>query len=214
MQAPPAFGLKRVSDRLGAWNFYFIAKLALFAIGLAGFHLLETLAFAAVLIAMAAPKAKRFGPWLAVPVAIALAYDDSWLPGFSRVMSQASLLTSFSAAYLMELAGRFVSWKVIAVLAGGLAGYVVLSRLVRLHVFVIAAMVAMALLLAPPQARVDSIVAVRGVAPPPDKGQNPDTFLTDFFQKESQRTVAFNPPDAGVPFHLIFLHVCSLSWDD
>src|SRR5258706_10060875 len=128
MQAPPAFGLKRASDRLGAWNFYFIAKLALFAIGLAGFHLLENLAFAAVLIAMAAPKAKRFRPWLAVPVAIALGYDDSWLPGFSRVVSQASLLTSFSAAYLMELAGRFVSWKVIAVLAGGLSGYVALFR--------------------------------------------------------------------------------------
>jgi len=92
MQAPPAFGFRSVSDRLGPWNFYFIAKLALFAMGLAGFHLAENLLFAAALAAMAGPKLRRLRPWLGVPAAIALLYYDSWLPGFSRVVSQASLL--------------------------------------------------------------------------------------------------------------------------
>src|SRR5213079_2475571 len=100
---PPAFGLRAASDRLGWWNLYFIAKLALFATGLIGFHLVENLVFAAALFAMAAPKARRLRPWLGVPVALALLYYDSWLPGFSRVVSQAGLVSSFSAAYLAEL---------------------------------------------------------------------------------------------------------------
>ena len=43
MQAPNAFGCRSASDLLGRWNLYFIAKLALFAMGLIGFHLVENL---------------------------------------------------------------------------------------------------------------------------------------------------------------------------
>src|SRR5476649_2102946 len=106
MEAPPVFGLKSVSDRLGAWNFYFLAKLVLFALGLIGLHLVENLALVLLLGGpLASPRGRRWRPWLGVPAAIALLYYDSWLPGISRVVSQAGLLSSFSAAYLTELAG-------------------------------------------------------------------------------------------------------------
>ena len=214
MEAAPAFGFRSVSDRLGAWNFYFIAKLVLFAMGLIGLHLVENLVFAAVLFAMAAPRWRRFRPWLGVPVAIALLYYDSWLPGFSRVVSQAGLVASFSSAYLAELAGRFVSIKVIAILAAALAACLVIARFVRLDVIVVVAMVAMALLLAPPRPPPNAVAATSG---PPQAGvpQAPDVQLADFFRKEAQRTVTFAPPPADSPaFDVIFIHVCSLSWDD
>jgi len=76
MEAAPAFGFRSVSDRLGWWNAYFIAKLGLFALGLIGFHLVENLVFAMVLFAMADARVRRFRPWLGVPVAIALLYYD------------------------------------------------------------------------------------------------------------------------------------------
>jgi cellulose synthase operon protein YhjU len=212
MQAPPAFGWRSASDRLGAWNYYFIAKLALFALGLIGLHLVENLVFLAVLFALGTPRFRRFRPWVGVPVAIALLYYDSWLPGFSRVVSQAGLVSTFSAAYLAELAGRFVSWKVIAVLVAVIGVFVAIARFVRLDAFVAVALVAMALALAPPQGASD-VTAKSGT--PAAAPRDPDRALADFFGKEAQRSVSFSNPPQGAPeFDVIFLHVCSLSWDD
>jgi cellulose synthase operon protein YhjU len=211
--APPAFGFRSVSDRLGWWNLYFIAKLVLLAMGLVGLHLLENLALAVLLGAMAGPRWRRFRPWLGVPVAIALLYYDSWLPGFSRVVSQAGLVSSFSAAYLAELAGRFVSVTALVALAVAFAAFFAIKRFVRLDVFVVVAMVVLALVLAPPKPVADTTVAkdAAGAAAP----KSPDAIVAEFFQKEAQRAVAFpKPPEGSAPFDVIFLHVCSLSWDD
>jgi len=51
-------GWRSASDRLGAWSLYFAAKAALFALGLIDLHLAGNLAFAAVLFAMASPRAR------------------------------------------------------------------------------------------------------------------------------------------------------------
>ncbi len=213
MEAAPAFGFRSVSDRLGWWNFYFIAKLALFALGLIGFHLVENLAFAIVLGAMAAPRLRRLRPWLGVPVAIALLYYDSWLPGLSRVVSQAGLVASFSSSYLVELAGRFVSVKALAALAIAAIGYAVAARFVRLDVFVVLAMLVLPFTLGGPPKMLPEPVAAAPKGEAPQK--SPDAMLAEFFQKEASRKVAFpKPADGAPPFDVIFLHVCSLSWDD
>lgn len=215
-QAAPAFGFRGASDRLGWWNLYFIAKLVLFAMGLIGLHLVENLLFAAALFAMAAPRARRFRPWLGVPVAIALLYYDSWLPGFSRVVSQAGLVASFSASYLAELAGRFVSVKALAALAVAAAAYVAARRFVRLDVPVVVAMVGLALVLAQPKVVEEAAATKAGSgAAPAAAPRSPDAALAEFFASESKRSVKFaRSPDGSPPFDVIFLHVCSLSWDD
>ena len=214
MQAP-ALGWKRGSDRLGSWSYYFVAKAALFALGLIDLHLVENLAFAAVLFAMAAPRARPVRPWIGVPVAIALLYYDSRLPGISRIFSQAGLVASFSGSYLLELAGRFVSWKVLAVLALALGITFAISRFVRMDVVVIVAMIALALTMRPdaPPASTDLVVSVApstgGAAVVP---ATPDGRLAAFFQSESKRSVSFpRPADGSPPFDVVFLHVCSLS---
>jgi cellulose synthase operon protein YhjU len=211
----PAYGFKSVSDRLGAWNFYFVAKLALYALGIADFHLWENLAFAAALFAMAAPRAKPMRPFLGAPVAIALLYYDSRLPGVARVLSQASLVSTFSASYLAELAGRFVSGKVIAVVVLAVAALAVARRFVRLDVPVVAAMVAMSLWFSPPAPLPEEAVARSEAKAGTSAPKGPDATLADFFRKEAERKVAFTPPGAAsANFDVVFLHVCSLSWDD
>jgi hypothetical protein len=211
------FGWRGASDRLGAWNLYFAAKAALFALGLIDLHLVENLAFAALLFAMAAPRARPVRPWIGVPVAIALLYYDSRLPGISRVFSQAGLVASFSGSYLLELAGRFFSWKVIAVLVVALAATFAISRLIRMDVVVIAAMVVLVSTMRPdaPPSSTDVVVAMApstGGGPAP---ATPDARLAAFFQSEAKRNVSFpRPADGSPPFDVIFLHVCSLSWDD
>ena len=214
MEAAPAFGFRRVSDRLGWWNLYFIAKLALFALGLIGFHLIENLVFAAVLGAMAAPRLRQFRPWLGVPAALALLYYDSYLPSLSRVISQAALVAGFSWNYLAELAGRFVSGKALAVLAAAAVAYALIQRFVRLDVFVVIAMLVMPFMFGKPTSALPATAAAapaKGVAAP----AGPEAALAEFFRREATRTVAFaKPPEGSANFDLVFLHVCSLSWDD
>ena len=214
MEAAPSFGFRRVSDRLGWWNLYFVAKLALFVLGLIGFHPVENLVFAVVLGAMAAPRFRQFRAWLGVPVAIALLYYDSYLPGLARVISQAGLVAGFSGAYLVELAGRFVSVKALAVLVGAAVACIAISRFVRLDVFVVIAMLVLPFVFGKPSAPVPGTTvaaAAKGAASP----AGPDAMLADFFRKEATRSVAFKkPPDGSPDFDVIFLHVCSLSWDD
>ena len=214
MQAP-AFGWKRGSDRLGAWSYYFVAKAALFALGLIDLHLVENLVFAAALFAMADPRVRAVRPWIGVPAAIALLYYDSRLPGVARAFSQASLVASFSGAYLWELAGRFVSWKVIALVVVAIGACVAIGRIVRLDAVVVAAMVALVLAMPRPKAvtdelPVDGAGAAKGANP---AAQGPDGMLAEFFRAESQRRLTFAKP-GGAAFDVIFIHICSLSWDD
>src|SRR6476659_9183714 len=162
----PAFGWRRTSDRLGAWSYYFAAKAALFALGLIDFHLIENLIFAAALFAMATPRTRAARPWIGVPVAVALLYYDSRLPGLARAISQAGVVSSFSGAYLAELAGRFVSWRAIAVIAAAIAACVAASRFVRLDVVVIVAMVALSLAMAPAKTVAPEVTATAAGAKP------------------------------------------------
>jgi len=215
MQAP-ALGWKRGSDRLGAWSYYFAAKAALFALGLIDFHLVENLVFAAALFAMAHPRARAVRPWIGVPAAIALLYYDSRLPGIARAFSQASLVASFSGAYLWELAGRFVSWKVIALVVVAIGVCVAIGRIVRLDAVVVAAMALLVLAMPKPKAVDEPAAQTQGAATGAGAGaaaQGPDAMLADFFRAEGQRKVTFAKAE-GVAFDVIFIHVCSLSWDD
>jgi len=211
----PALGFGKASDRLGAWGFYFIAKLVLFWRELIGLHPIENLAFALLLaVPLASPRWRRLRHWLAVPVAVALLYHDSWLPPIARVVSQAGMLSGFSLSYLTELAGRFVSWPVVAMLVIAAVLYFIVARFVRTDVFVLVAMLAVAIFQATerPQGGVTaSAVVARGDAVVKD----PETLFKEFFDQEARRVVKFAKPPAGsIPFDVIFIHVCSLSWDD
>jgi len=209
-------GWRSASDLLGPWNFYFIAKLLLFWRGLIGFHLLENLALAVALaVPLASSRWRRIRHAVAAPVAVALLYHDSWLPGASRVIEKAGLVSGFSAAYLAELAGRFVSVPVVALLAVAAAIYFVLARFVRMDAPVIAAMLALPLLLAAPRPQEGGGASAAIAAAPERALPTPDAQLEAFFRKEAPRAVTFpRPPEGSAPFDVVLLHVCSLSWDD
>lgn len=200
---------------LGPWSFYFLAKLALFWKGLIGFHALENLAFAALLLCPPPSSAwGRLRPWASVPAAVALLYYDSWLPSLSRALSQGALLAGFSGAYLLELLGRFVNWQVVALLVILWVGHGVLARWLRTGVLALAAM---AFLAVQQPAAGGHPAAPAGPAGEKRAGSaaDLDAVLKAFYAAEARRRVAFPPPAPGdAPFDVIFLHVCSLSWDD
>lgn len=207
--------------RLGPWSLYFLTKLALFWKGLIGFHADENLAFAAFLLVPAKSRAwRRAKAVVAVPVGITLLYRDSWLPPIGRVFAQASLLASFDLSYFIELLGRFVNWPTVAMLVIVWAAYRLLARWVRLGVIVMGALLVLALMQYRP-APLPGGMGVAQATPGVPSGaagnaqQSLDSVLQAFYTSESRRSVTFPSPAANaVPFDILFVHVCSLSWDD
>ncbi len=285
----PARNLKsRLANiSMGIWGFYFIAKLALYWKQLIGFHTLANLAFAAFILFPVKHVIWRRVKQVAIALsALALLYYDSWLPPIGRVLSQASLVSSFSPAYLIELAGRFISPPIVALLAAAGAAYWLVSRWVRLDTIVVAVMMAVPLVAyfkspvprtvdqtkqfaqfeengqtglpiqtiqpalpaqpaQPVQPTLHAQSAIQKQAALPDKAtqntlpppplpsqhaqknepaESSDTanaspdfekILRDFLAQEATRSVSFPAPKPGAtPFDIIFIHVCSLSWDD
>lgn len=199
---------------LGCWNYYFIAKLVLFWRELIDFHPLENLGFAAFLLApVASPFWRRLRLIASIPMGLALLYHDSWLPPISRLFSQASLLSHFSFAYMLELLGRFISLPVLALLVISWVVFRFVALRLRVGVLVVACLLVMVF---SPLEKERVAAASPQLATPAKvpEGNDLDSVLRDFYQRESARRVAFSKPDNDVPFDVIFLHVCSLSWDD
>ncbi|MDH5539345.1 MAG: cellulose biosynthesis protein BcsG, partial [Rhizobacter sp.] len=209
--------------RLGWWNAYFLAKLALFWQGVIGLHAIENLAFAAALLVPLHRKAWVVARALfALPLGLALLYHDSFLPPLSRLFAQASQVSSFSLGYLVEIAQRFVSWPAMAAIVAAIALYSIAARRLRVGVLVVATLLAMSVLQRPvgptpagasAQAadRVADVAAGGAAREPSDL----DAVLLERYAREATRQVVFAAPAAEAPpFDLIFLHVCSMSWDD
>jgi cellulose synthase operon protein YhjU len=209
---------------MGLWNVYFLAKLLLYALGYIDFHPWENLAFAAFTALAPGNARQRFAKNLiAVPIAILLLYHDSWLPPIAQAMSQAQNLRAFSAAYLWELAGRLLSWKLIGDMAAMFAIYALASRKLRMSTFVFIGIFAIALAphgrLWPQQQSAQAMTP--GVAPQPEaqvrnlSAEALDARLTQFYSEQQKVQVRFGAAAAGdPPFDILILHVCSLSWDD
>lgn len=223
---------------MGLWNYYFIAKLALYFGRFIGFHRWHNLALALILLVPIENRYLRgLRLLLAIPLAIALLYFDSWLPSISRLFTQADKIGEFSGEYLFELLGRFVNtWVILALLILSLL-IALAGRRLRISSFCLLAILFSPQLAdifgvpsqsptfaAAPQACLssDGQSAVATATADTDKSghANDDDSLNKalerFYTTEASRQLNF-PKAAevkGTPFDIIFLHICSLSWDD
>lgn len=216
---------------LGGWNYYFIIKFALLWAGYLNFNPLENLAFAAFLLfPLSINWLSKIRSWIALPVGFVLFWHDTWLPGWDSIMSQGSQVTAFSFNYLLELAGRFINWKMIGGAFILLVLYRLISPWVRITTFVVLALVW--LNIAPviqPYFTSSAGVAQKNSAQPatsgtgnlssqsaPPTNENLTAYLDNFYATEAQRKTEFPealPADAE-PFDLLIINICSLSWSD
>lgn len=196
------------------WNFYFIAKLFLYFSSYINFHVFENILFALfLLIPLRQPNLSVLRQILAIPASIALLYYDSWLPPFANLVAQSARILEFSSSYLTELAGRFISWPIIAALCGLFLIYYLLNKRFKLTPSVLAAMLV-------PLIPIDTLFAFSGKPthlnqPTQASDAELNHALEAFYQQEQSRVVHYSPaPKSDAPFDIIFLQVCSLSWDD
>ncbi|MDO8350963.1 MAG: cellulose biosynthesis protein BcsG [Gallionella sp.] len=202
---------------LGIWGYYFSVKLALFWMDLIPFHPLENLALALfILFSSSSQFLQRTKNTLIFVAALTLLYYDTWLPPISSVVSQASSLYDFKFSYLVELISRFISLPVIAVLLTVCLSYWIVSYRLRVGALVISCLAALYLfeypvpnLVSEPARSVEQSTAAYSLKPDMDKVEQ------TFFENEAQRSIWLPIPQAdAVPFDVLFIQVCSLSWDD
>ena len=199
---------------MGIWSFYFIIKIILFYTGYIHFHFFVNTAFALALIfSNASPRLLQIRKWLSIPLGIILLYFDSLLPPFRNVIPKISQLLDFSFQYYLELLGRILDWRALAILLALYIAYYLLSKKIRMTTIASLAILSTLLPLGANMAPLayDSDGQVIGLAS--------DTELTEsldgFFIEESDRA-AFNRSQKanGTPFDILVINVCSLAWDD
>jgi cellulose synthase operon protein YhjU len=215
---------------MGLWNYYFIGKLALYWGGYIGLHVAENLIFAAVLILpLHARRLRIVRHLIAIPLAVMLLYRDSWFPSIERVIALTPNLQSFSFTYVLELLNRFINLHIVVGLLLLFALTAVLGRRLRISSFVLLAL-ATAPQLAPLFAAKENPAPIQTAACDNGSGQAAlaeapnkpysenelDERLQKFFTDQAKLHVGFDKAAAASnkPFDIIFLHICSLAWDD
>jgi cellulose synthase operon protein YhjU len=211
---------------MGPWNVYFICKLVLHCAGSIALHPLLNLCLIAALLAPArVPVWRQLRRPATIMAGAALLYYESFLPPWRSLMREAGGLSGFSLDYLAEVAARVIDpqltlWAVALVVAG-----LLLRRWLRISAFVLVAVVVVPMLPLPRS----GATATAGVAAPADAGAraaiNDDERLTpatdgaqldravaQFFSDQSHQMLVFPRMTRGID--LIFIHVCSLAWDD
>ncbi|GLR07036.1 membrane protein [Vibrio hyugaensis] len=209
------------------WNIYFIAKVALFLQGIIDFHPLENFALLLFILLPVPVKALNvLRHVIAVIIAAWLLHYDSFLPPLERLWDQAGQLMQFEFSYLVELMGRFISVQALLGLFVLCAAYYILSKFLRVSVFVVIAMIYVSIPKTP-----ESSVTVETAQPAPPattevaettqpqvtgiNDESLNSMTADFFAKEASRSVSFSPDSAqDAPFDLLFLSICSVAWDD
>jgi len=188
---------------VGGWAGYFFAKGYLYFRGVVPFDVILNLAFVVFLILPNPEVLKRSRlaivarSVMSVVIAALLAWHDSWfppLPDVVRFVADGGLPTG---NFVVEfLTGILNPWMVSALVAL-IAVTAVAGRYIRLS-----PLVAVLLL----------IIGLQQMTKPKEAM---DQVVASFLSEESKRVVRFPAAGEQSPvFDVVFLHVCSLSWDD
>ncbi len=160
----------------------------------------------------------------AVPVGVALYYQDTWWPPFRRLLVQPGVL-DFSADYWLELAQRFINWQMVAVLAMLVLAYVLLKPWLRITTLSVLGMLGLAVMAIPmpagwnwgqgtATAATTSVAGTSGGGLPPANNETLNAWLAGFYQQQASLKTSFPAPGSGAPFDVIILNICSLAWSD
>jgi cellulose synthase operon protein YhjU len=188
---------------MGLWASYFFAKGALYFAGYIPLSVGWNLLFAALLTI---PTPERFARARVVVItrglahvviAIALLWHDSWLPPLKDAVG----FVAMGGLPTPEFVSDFLFGSINLWIVGTVA--VLLVATAAAHRYVRMTPVVAVLLL---------IIGVREFTTPKEAM---DRVVRAFLTDEAKQVTTFSHQDESAPpFDLVFLHVCSLSWDD
>jgi cellulose synthase operon protein YhjU len=188
---------------MGLWSFYFLGKFFLYYKGYIRFDFLWNILFL-LFILVPLPKGiplyrvlKGVKSVIGIIFAFLLAWYESWLPPLLYSIRQFEQIGLPSKEYIVRfLMDSFNPWAVL-VLALILAFCIIVRNRIQLTPIVVILVL---------------VVPLFGLGQS-KKGLN--GYLEEFYQSEAKRTVRFEKPKkTNADFDIIFLHICSLAWDD
>lgn len=203
---------------LGGWAFYFLLKVVLAYLDVLRLDVLLNLALVALLVVpLRWPLLRIIRQLVMIPLALALAYAESYLPPFARLLDQWSQVTAFSWQYIFELLGRVVQLEYIAALVIGWIAYLYLARTLRMTVVSVLALLSVLWFAPQAQQQFADEPLVATVPLPGTVGMTrattPDEYLTQFYNEQAQLLLQ---PERGLQpqLDILVVNICSLSWDD
>lgn len=188
---------------MGAWNFYFLAKLYLYFRGYLHLDFVLNLLFIIFLLIPVPAQLKGYRSLAVLKnifggiLGLLLLWHDSWLPPLGDVVSFVDQGGMPSKEYVLRFLMEFVNPFEIVALVSVLAVAILIRHRIRLTPVVFVLLL---------------IVPVREI------GQHPGGIEGDvraFYRTESSRVVHFaNSKTTAPDFDVIIIHICSLAWDD
>lgn len=209
---------------LGVWNLYFLIKIGLFATGYLNLQVIPNLIFAAFLLMPLAPKSLRVvRQVIAIPLGVALFYQDTWLPPFARLLNQPGVL-DFSWVYVFEIVERTLNWTMLGLIFLAVIAYFYIHVWVRLSFISLAVLVWIGVqqhvflpVIHSEQANAASTTAVENTLAStmqPITAADLNQFVNQFWQEQQRLQVDLGAAANTAPVDVVFLSICSLSWDD
>lgn len=186
-------------------GFYFVAKIILNFKGVLHLDVPWNIAFAVFLLIPPPKWLNKYAAarWtfglLAVVLAALLLWHDSWLPPLMDAVAMVKQQGLPQKEYLINFASRYYDDRMLVSVAGLFVACYVVNRYVRLLPVTIVAMMV--------------LIPLDIMAQPDDKEMG--ASIEGFYEGEATRVINMKKPEgAKLNFDIVFLHVCSLAWDD
>lgn len=187
------------------WGFYFVAKIILNYKGVLRLDIPWNIAFA-ILLLLPLPKwldkyALVRWTWdlLIFALAILLFWHDSWLPPLMDAIALVKQQGLPQKEYILNFVSRYYDDKMITTAAGLFLACYIANRFVKLLPVTIVAMLV--------------LIPINIMAQPDNKELN--AGIEGFYEGEATRVINMKKPEgATINYDIVFLHVCSLAWDD
>ncbi len=187
------------------WGFYFVVKIILNFKGVLRLDIPWNIAFALFLLLPLPKWLDKHAPvrWarglFSAALAVLLLWHDSWLPPLMDAIALVKQQGLPQKDYIINFASRYYDDKMVSWALGLLLACYIVNRFVRLVPVTVVAMMI--------------LIPVNMMAAPDSKEMN--ASVEGFYEGESTRVIDLKKSDAGrLNFDIVFLHVCSLSWDD
>ena len=198
------------------WNIYFLGKIYLFFTDVIDFHLFYNIAFFFLIVISSSLVKNSILRNITISfIAISLLYFDSYLPPFESLLNQLDTVLEFDSIYLLELANRFVDIKTVIGALSLCLAYGVVRRYLRITVIVLLTITYISLSQLIPSSSETQALNNSSEFDGLDQNQKLTMLKDEFFADQTQQqTHLASNLDSTAPFDMLFISVCSLSWDD
>lgn len=190
---------------MATWGFYFVVKLILNYKGVLRLDIPMNLGFAAFLLLPTPKWLNKFTlvrltrVLVSVVLATLLVWHDSWLPPLMDAVAMVKQQGLPQREYIINFLSRYYDDRMITSAAGLFLACYVINRYVKLVPVTMVAMMA--------------LIPFNIMSQPDAKEM--DASIEGFFDGEATRVINMKKPEGvNLNFDIVFLHVCSLAWDD